>query len=62
MELSSIRSYIVHGMKRKGAKRLKNIDRKYVSPKKYVETLISFFIPSFILKKYVLDKNRNYFK
>lgn len=62
MELVYLRSLIVHGMKREGAKRLKNIDRKYVSPKKYVETLISFFIPSFILKKYVLDKNRNYFK
>ena len=62
MELVSIRSYIVHGMKHKAAKMLKNIDRKYVPKKKYIETLAAFFIPSFMLKKYVLDKNRNYFK
>lgn len=62
MELSSIRSLIVHGMKADAAKRLKNIDRKYVSRKKYFETIISFLIPSFVLKKYVLGKNQNYFK
>lgn len=62
MELSSIRSLIVHGRKREAAGRLKKIDRRYISPKKYYETYVSFLIPSAVMKKRLLGKNKNYFK
>ena len=61
MELSSIRSLIVHGRKGEAAERLKKVDRHYVSPKKYYETFVSFLIPSAVMKKRLLAKTKNYY-
>ena len=62
MELSSIRSLIVHGRKAEAAKRLRIIVRKYVPKKKYWETVVSFAVPSVILKRLLWAKNANYYK
>ena len=60
MELVSVRSLIVHGKKREAFQRLRKIDRDYVPGKKYVETIVSFLMPSFVMEKIVLGRNKNY--
>ncbi len=62
MELTSARSYIVHGYKREGMKKLKSIDKEYVSRKKLYEALIALVVPSWIMKKVYSFQGRKYYR
>lgn len=61
MELTSARSFIIHGYKKEGVKTLKNIDKYYVSKKKYYESLIALLIPSWMMKKIYTYQGRKYY-
>ena len=62
MELASARSYIMHGLKKEGQLHLKLVDKKYVSKKKYYETLISLLLPSWIMKKINKFQGRKFYR
>lgn len=62
MELVSVRSLIIHGKKREAFRRFRKIDRSFAPGKKYIETVISFLMPSAVMKKIVLSKSKNYRK
>lgn len=62
MELTSIRSLIINGLKKEAFKRMKYVEVKYVSKKKYIETIISYFVPSALMRKWIAKESKNYFR
>ena len=62
MELTSARSFIMHGLKKEARVRLKNIDKQYVSIKKYYETIVALWMPSWLMKRINSYQGRKFYR
>ena len=60
-KLSAVRHYILMGDKKTAWKKMKQIDRKSLKIKKYLETLLAFLVPSFVSVKAVNKRDKQYY-